>query len=221
MTQKHLSHYSFDQLMSMDLRYRAAFINSLSGFKSVALIGSTDKDGQTNLAIFNSFVHIGANPPFIGFISRPDSVDRHTLSNILETGQYTINHIHEAIYQQAHQTSARYPREQSEFDATHLTVEFKGDHKAPFVKESHIQLGIEFKEEIKITSHNTVLIVGEINHVYFPTNCLCEDGYLDIEKASSITCSGLDSYHKTERLARLSYAKPNLPITSIPLSYLE
>ncbi len=214
-------HYTIDQLMSMNLRYRAAFVNSLSGFKSIALIGSTNNAGQTNLAIFNSFVHIGANPPYIGFISRPDTTDRHTLSNILETGQYTINHIHEGIYQQAHQTSARYTREQSEFDATGLTAEYKSNLIAPFVKESHIQLGIVFKEAINITSHNTVLVVGEINHVYFPADCLCEDGYLDIEKAASITCSGLDSYHKTERLARLSYAKPDQTLNTLKLSYLE
>lgn len=208
-------------IMNMDLRYRAAFINSLSGFKSVALIGSINRSGKTNVAIFNSLVHIGANPPYIGFISRPDSVDRHTLSNIQETSYYTINHIHENIYQQAHQTSARYPKDISEFEATGLTPEFKEGFKAPFVYESHIQLGIEFKEQIKINSHQTVLVVGEIREVHFPSHCLSEDGYLDIEKAQSITCSGLDSYHKTERLARLSYAKPHEPITSIQSSYLE
>ena len=42
-----------------------------------------------------------------------------------------------------------------------------------------------------------------------------DDGFVDIEKANSITCSGLDSYHKTIQLDRLSYAKPNLEITSI------
>ena len=99
-------YFSFVDLMGLEQRYRAAFVNSLSGFKSVALIGTKDANGQTNLAIFNSFVHIGANPPYIGFISRPDSVDRHTLSNIMETGYYTINHINESIFRQAHQTSA-------------------------------------------------------------------------------------------------------------------
>jgi flavin reductase (DIM6/NTAB) family NADH-FMN oxidoreductase RutF len=206
------SYFSIDDLMKMELRYRAAFVNSLSGFKSVAMIGTINKLQRTNLAIFNSFVHIGANPPYIGFISRPDSVDRHTLSNILETGYYTINHLNENIYQQAHQTSARYAKEQSEFDATGLTPQYHPDFIAPFVKESTIQLGIQFKEQVSISSHQTILVVGEIVRVYFPASCLTEDGYLDIEKAQSITCSGLDSYHSTQRLARLSYAKPSVPL---------
>ena len=214
-------YFSFVDLMGLEQRYRAAFVNSLTGFKSLALIGTINEEKQTNLAIFNSLIHIGANPPYIGFISRPDSVDRHTLSNIMETGYYTINHINESIYQQAHQTSARYSREVSEFDATHLTQDYKLGFKAPFVKESHIQLGVQFKERINITTNNTVLIIGQINQVYFPNNCLCEDGFLDIEKAESITCSGLDSYHKTERLARLNYAKANKETSVAKLSYIE
>jgi flavin reductase (DIM6/NTAB) family NADH-FMN oxidoreductase RutF len=199
---------TYTQLMEMEQHKRAHLINSVGGFKSVCLIGTTDNSGNTNLAIFSSIVHIGANPPLICFIMRPDSVERHTLSNILATGCYTINHIHENIYSQAHQTSARYPKNISEFDATGLEKEYKSGFKAPFVKESIIQLAVEFKERIDLTINNTIVVIGEINRLYFPEDCLHEDGYLDIEKAGTISCSGLDSYHTTQRLQRLMYAKP-------------
>ncbi|MCX6299684.1 MAG: flavin reductase [Bacteroidetes bacterium] len=195
------------EIMEMEQRKRAHLINSVGGFKSVCLIGTIDLTGQTNLAVFSSIVHIGANPPLISFIMRPDSVDRHTLINILNTGSYTINHLNENIYKQAHQTSARYPKEISEFDATGLSVEYKSNCKAPFVKESNIQLDIEFKERIDLTINNTIMVIGEIKNIYFPENCLQEDGYLDIEKAGTITCSGLDSYHLSNRISRLAYAK--------------
>jgi flavin reductase (DIM6/NTAB) family NADH-FMN oxidoreductase RutF len=51
------------------------------------------------------------------------------------------------------------------------------------------------------------MIIGEIKNIYFPEDCMQEDGFLDIEKAGTITCSGLDSYHLTKSLARLPYAK--------------
>jgi flavin reductase (DIM6/NTAB) family NADH-FMN oxidoreductase RutF len=76
-------------------------------------------------------------------------------------------------------------------------------------------LGVEFKEKIDISVNNTTLIIGEIIHIYIPEDIINEDGFVDIEKANTITCSGLDSYHKTVQLDRLSYAKPNLEITSI------
>ena len=76
-------------------------------------------------------------------------------------------------------------------------------------------MGIEFKEKVPISVNNTTLIIGEIIQIYIPEDSLNVDGFVDIEKANSITCSGLDSYHKTIQLDRLSYAKPNLEITSI------
>ena len=194
-------------LIQMEQRKRAHLINSVGGFKSVCLIGTIDLKGQTNLAIFSSIVHIGANPPLISFIMRPDSVERHTLANILETGSYTINHLNASIYKQAHQSSARYAKEVSEFDATGLSTEYKGNCKAPFVKESNVQLELDFKQRIDLTINNTIMIIGEIKNIYFPEGCMQEDGFLDIEKAGTITCSGLDSYHLSKSLARLPYAK--------------
>lgn len=85
----------------------------------------------------------------------------------------------------------------------------------PFVNESYVQFVKEFKEKLGLKINNTVLIIGEVKDVYFPTNCLQSDGFLDIEKAASITCSGLDSYHKTIQLDRLSYAKPCRKLTSV------
>jgi len=199
---------TYAEIMDMEQRKRAHLINSVGGFKSVCLIGTADKQGQTNLAIFSSVVHIGANPPLISFIMRPDSVERHTLANILETGVYTINHVNENIYQKAHQTSAKYPKEISEFDATGLSKEYKNTYQAPFVKESVVQLAVDFKERIDLTINGTILIIGEIRDLYFPEDCLQEDGYLDIEKAGTVSCTGLDSYHTTQRLKRLQYAKP-------------
>lgn len=200
---------------SLEKQKRVHLINSLGGFKSVSLIGTCDAKLNTNLAIFSSIFHIGANPPLIAMVFRPSPPERNTLSNILETGFYTINHINESIYKKAHQTSARYDKETSEFDVTDLTPQFKNDFFAPFVVESNIQLGVEFRERIDISINNTTMIIGEITQVYLPEDCLQDDGFVDIEKANTITCSGLDSYHITKRLDRLSYAKPNLEITSL------
>ena len=56
---------TYTELMAMEQRKRAHLINSVGGFKSVCLIGTVDILGNTNLAIFSSIVHIGANPPLL------------------------------------------------------------------------------------------------------------------------------------------------------------
>ena len=200
---------------TLDSRKRVHLINSLGGFKSVSLIGTQSKSGNTNLSIFSSIFHIGANPALIALIFRPTPPERDTFRNILESGFYTLNHINESIYKKAHQSSARYDAKISEFDVVGLTPEFKNDFQAPFVKESMIQMGIEFKEKVDITINNTTMVIGEIVQIYIPEDCLSDDGFVDIEKANTITCSGLDSYHKTILLDRLAYAKPDKKTTSI------
>jgi flavin reductase (DIM6/NTAB) family NADH-FMN oxidoreductase RutF len=208
-------HITSENLMALDKQSRVHFINSLGGFKSVALVGTSTIEGNTNLAIFSSFFHIGANPALIGMIFRPSPLERDTLHNILETGFYTINHINETIFKQAHQTSARYAADVSEFDVTGLNTEYNSNYLAPFVAESTIKLAVVFKEKIDLTINNTILVIGEITDIYLPENCMTDDGFIDLEKANTITCSGLDSYHKTIKLERLSYAKPDKELTII------
>lgn len=201
-------HIAKNEILSFEKQYRTNLINSISGFRSPVLIGTTDKNGITNLAIFNSFIHIGAHPPLFGFISRPNTVERHTLENILATGMYTINHVSIDFYEKAHQTAARYPKEISEFEFTHLKEQYLDDFMAPYVRQSSIKLGLHFKEKIDIQLNQTHLIIGEIQHIYSPPACIEKDGTVNLELASAVVSAGLETYYSTKKMARLSYAKP-------------
>jgi flavin reductase (DIM6/NTAB) family NADH-FMN oxidoreductase RutF len=199
-----------ENILQFEKLYRTNLFNSLSGFKSANLIGTISKEGKTNLAIFSSVIHVGANPPMMGLLMRPVSVERHTYHNIKETDFFTINQIHKDIFKQAHQTSARYDKDVSEFEACGLIPEFTEIVKAPYVKESKIKIGLKFLEEHEIKSNGTIFIVGEIVELVVPEEVIAKTGYVDIEKVETIVISGLDSYHQTKRIARLSYAKPGI-----------
>jgi flavin reductase (DIM6/NTAB) family NADH-FMN oxidoreductase RutF len=195
-------------ILDFEKLYRTILVNSLPGFKSANLIGTISSEEKTNLAIFSSVIHVGANPPLMGFLMRPVSVERHTYNNIKETGDFTINHIYKEIFKNAHQTSARYEKDISEFDACGLTPEFTEAIKAPYVKESKIKIGLKFVEEQEIKYNGTIFIVGEIIEIIMSEDVVLKDGFVDIEKAGSIAISGLDSYHETKRITKLPYAKP-------------
>jgi flavin reductase (DIM6/NTAB) family NADH-FMN oxidoreductase RutF len=203
-------HFLSGQIDNLEKQYRTNFINALSGFRGVHLCGTIGLNGITNLAIFNSIVHIGANPPLLGMILRPATVPRHTLQNILDTGCYTLNHVHKFILHQAHQSSARYGAHESEFAAVGLHEEYSPQLKAPYVRESLIKIGLSFAEKHEITSNNTTLLIGRIEEVFVPSDCLAKDGYLDLHRAGSLTIAGLDAYHSTEKLVRLDYARPGV-----------
>jgi flavin reductase (DIM6/NTAB) family NADH-FMN oxidoreductase RutF len=215
-----LHHVNYQQIIAMPSRYRAQMINSLSGFKSANLIATANQQGQVNLAIFSSVVHLGSSPALIGFIMRPDSVERHTLDNIMQTKQYTINQVSEDFWMSAHQTSARYPINESEFEHTGLSTSYIDDFKAPFVKESRLKYALALADIIPIPLNGTQMVIGEVTDVLCDDKALKNDGYIDIESLQTVSISGLDSYHNSHRLSRLSYAKPDRIPVSIPLDGL-
>ncbi len=210
-----------DDIGALDKSQRVLFINSLSGFKSANLVGTADKQGNTNLAIVSSVVHIGANPPLLAMVMRPHTVPRGTLENILQTGVYTLNHVHADIYQQAHQTSARYPEEVSEFDAVGLHEQWLTDFKAPFVQESIIKIGMQFREQHTLEINGTEFIIGEIVSIEMPDDLVAEDGFVSLEKAGTVAVSSLDTYHSTQTLGSLSYAKPETHSTLLPRNPIQ
>src|SRR6056300_330337 len=114
-------HLSKSDILSMSKVERLNLINSLSGIKPANLVGTIDKIGRENLAIFSSVVHLGSNPALFGFILRPQGeVRRHTHENILTTGIYTINFVSTTFTQQAHYTSAKFDSTTSEFQKSNL-----------------------------------------------------------------------------------------------------
>lgn len=199
-----------ESIDSMDKRYRTQLINSLWGVRPAVLVSTIDTIGNSNLAIFNSVMHIGAHPPLVGLIFRPDSVDRHTLSNILNTQYYSINYITQEMIAQAHQTSARYPVDISEFVATGLK---KGSisELVPNVDDSPVVIDLAFKEKVDIQSNGTHLVIGEVLNIYIDDGLVDNEGWINHEQLGTIGAGGLDSYYSSKLLKRMEYAKPDLP----------
>lgn len=200
----------FDQetLGQSDKIKRLNLINGVSGVKPANLIGTISDRGQTNLAIFSSVIHLGSNPPLLGFIARPDGkVRRHTIENIREIPYYTINHVNESMAERAHYTSAKFDEDQSEFDFCDFNAEYLKDFKAPFVAESQLKIGMKFLEMQHIKANDTMLIIGEIQHLVIPDDAVSEEGHIDLGLLKSTGLSGLNSYYRLDKFATFPYAR--------------
>jgi flavin reductase (DIM6/NTAB) family NADH-FMN oxidoreductase RutF len=191
----------------MDQRYRGNLINAIHGFKSANLIATVSKNGVSNVALFSSVIHLGANPPLIGFIQRPVNVQRDTYENIIATGSYTINHVHSSFYPNAHATSARFDKSVSEFKACKLTEEYLENFPVPYVGESMIKIGMTYEASYPIPLNNTILIAGSVQVIHINDNLVADDGDINLNQANDVCISGLYTYHKPVKLAKLPYAK--------------
>jgi flavin reductase (DIM6/NTAB) family NADH-FMN oxidoreductase RutF len=212
-----MKHFSAETISGLDDRFRRNLINSLHGVRPALLIGTASSAGNQNLAVFSQILHIGANPPLTGILFRPDSVDRHTLTNIRETGFFTINTATTAMAEQVHQTSARYHDGVSEFEQTGLTPAFTNGFQAPFVAESPVKIALQLVEEHPIERNGTILVIGQILHIFLREDILEEDGFVAHQKADSLAVAGLDAYFGLQNGQRFSYAKPDQPIRKTQL----
>jgi len=195
-------------IQDLDRVTRLKIINAVTGVKPANLIGTANKEGDTNVAIFSSVIHLGSNPPLLGFIMRPQGeVHTSTYENITQTGVYTINHVHPEFVEKAHYTSAKFDKAISEFERCKLTAAYVDDFKAPFVKESTFKLGLKFKQEIPIAINGTSLIIGEIAHLIIPDEAINKEHDIDLEKSKTVGISGLNSYYSLQKIADYPYAR--------------
>jgi flavin reductase (DIM6/NTAB) family NADH-FMN oxidoreductase RutF len=205
-------HWFNTEFNQLEQRYRANLINSVGGFKCLHLVGTQSENGNLNLSLFSSYFHLGADPALFGIVVRPAEMTENTLGNILRTGYFTLNHVTPEIYMSAHQCSARYPAGVNEFEKVGLTPQFIESIPAPFVLESAIKMGCEFVEKINIGINGTTIIVGKMIYVEAPDEAVASDGSIQLEMAHTVTCSGLDTYHTTQLIGKLPYAKVEKPL---------
>lgn len=210
-----MKHFTTSILEELPSRYRANLINSCTGYKSSNLLGTISPSGHTNLAIFNSVVHIGSNPPMLGFILRPLTVRRDSYNNFKAAEYFTVNQVSQDIIAAAHHTSAKYDEGISEFKKSGLTESYLDDFKAPYVVESPIKIGCRYINEYEIKENGCLLIIGAIEHIYLPEESIAYDGWVHLDKTKAISAVGIDGYALPKIIERLAYARPDEPSKSI------
>ncbi|MFN4027630.1 MAG: flavin reductase family protein [Flavobacterium sp.] len=195
--------------------HRLNLINSCTGYKSANLIGTKSENGIANVAIFSSVTHLGSSPALLGFILRPNVVPRNTYNNIKATGYFTVNHIAQNMIAQAHQTSASYDADISEFEMVNLEQEYLSDIDVPFVKNSPIKLLCRYLNEYEIVENNTIHIIAAIEEIHFREELVHDDYWLQLDQADVVAVNGLDGYCLPKIVDRFDYARPHSPTKSI------
>lgn len=202
----HSMNLQASDLNELERFYRANLINSVTGYKSLHLVGTQNKEGISNLAVFSQVIHLGADPALIGILFRPRIPGMNTLENIQQTGCFTLNHILPEMSQQAHWTSAKWSS--SEFGEVGLTEEYKSGFPAPFVKESVVKIGLRLAGEYPVTVNNTCLVAGAVEYLEIPDDAIRQDGFVDLLETRTVAGFGLDGYFAEGTYDRYSYAKP-------------
>jgi len=201
-----------DSIQQLEKFNRINLMNSITGISPANLIGTISNDSIENLAIFSSIVHIGSNPPLMGFILRPTKkIRRHTYENIIETNKFTINHINSDMVERSHYTSVKFDKNESEFQKCRLTAEYLNNFQAPYVKESYAKVGLELEDIQSIKSNGCRLIIGRVERLYVPDSAIYKNGNIQLDLSNSIGVGGLNTYYSLDKIAEYPYARVNDP----------
>jgi flavin reductase (DIM6/NTAB) family NADH-FMN oxidoreductase RutF len=121
--------------------------------RPIALVGTTDNDGNANLSPFSFFNAFSSNPPVIAFgpaHRATDGTAKDTYSNLLTTGECTISVVTHAMVEQANLSSCLYPRGVDEFVKAGFGKRKSLDIKPPSVFESPLTMECKLVQMIDL-----------------------------------------------------------------------
>lgn len=121
--------------------------------RPVALILTESDEEIINIAPFSYFNIVTYNPPIISVsIQRANGEVKDTARNILSSKQAAVHIVDENILENANQTSASLPPEQSELTLTDFTLVPSVDIEVPGIKEAAIRYETKLYNHIVITN---------------------------------------------------------------------
>ena len=168
--------------------------------RPIAFVSTISADGILNLAPFSYFTAIGANPPAVCFSPgrRRDGTKKDTLVNIEATGEFVVNVVSEEFAAQMNATSAEFPPEVDEFDASGLTPIPSDLVKPPRVRESHIHMECRLLQVVHVSAKplGGSLVIGEVLRFHLD-DAIVNDYVIDPVKLRAIGRMGGPTYTRT------------------------
>jgi flavin reductase (DIM6/NTAB) family NADH-FMN oxidoreductase RutF len=185
--------------------------------RPVCFASTMDTDGNINLSPFSYFNLFSGNPPVVIFsvLRRVrNNTTKHTLENVLEVPEVTINIVDYKMVQQVSLSSCEYPKETDEFIKAGFTKERSELIKPPRVKESPVQLECKVIEVKSLGNEGGAgqLIICEVLMMHIDENILNENGGIDQQKINHVARLGGNWYARISKENLFEIEKPNVQL---------
>ena len=180
--------------------------------RPIAFVSTRSSDGRTNLAPFSFFNAFGANPPVVAFSPAyrgTDGSSKHTLDNVVETGEFAVSIVSHSMVEQMSLASADWPRETNEFEAAGFTEHPSDLITPPGVAESPMFMECSVIHNLSLGDGpgSGNLIVGEVKMFHIKESVFVGK-YPDIERLDLVARMGGPHYCRASGDAVFTLAKP-------------
>jgi flavin reductase (DIM6/NTAB) family NADH-FMN oxidoreductase RutF len=168
--------------------------------RPIGWISSISEDGINNLAPFSYFNAVGDDPPHLMFsVGRGNDINKDTLNNVLNTKQFVVNMVTEALAEKMNLTAQSVPSHVDEFALAHIDSIQSIKVKPLRVKESPITFECELVHHYFLEDHKNggaCIIIGRIVLMHFDESVSMDNYKINLE-----------NYKPIARLAGSNYAK--------------
>ena len=175
--------------------------------RPIAFISTISPDGVPNLAPFSYFMPICATPPLFAFsVGRRSDGQKHTLANLLKSGEFVLNIVTEDIAEAMNFSSAEVGPEIDEFELAGLTPAPSTLISAPRVAESPVNFESRLVEtrDYGTPPRFSTMVVGEIVLAHIDDRLLRQDGSADPSQLHAIGRLSGSEYCRTTELFEMA-----------------
>lgn len=159
---------------SLPLQQRYKLLIGMVFPRPIALVSTWSPNRVANCAPFSFFNAVCEEPMLImlSFNARSDGKTKHSLANLLRTGEFVVNLVDEAIANGMHLSSAELPEEVSEFDEAGFTPAPCRVVAHPRIAEAPFSFECRLFKRIEVGTARDI-VLGEVVYVH------ARDGLID------------------------------------------
>lgn len=191
-----------------------AYVQSAVTPRPIAFVSSIDKYGHVNLSPFSFFNMFSMNPPILIFSpSRRvrDNSTKHTLQNVQEVPEVTINLVSYNMVEQTSLASCEFPKGVNEFVKAGFTEVSSQIVKPPYVAESPVSFECQVKQVMPLGEQGGAgnLVICEVVLMHIQDSVLNTQGMIDPYKLDAVARLGNNYYSRVQGESILEVPKPN------------
>jgi len=185
--------------------------------RPIAFASSVDQSGTVNLSPFSFFNLFSLHPPILIFSpSRRvrDNTIKHTLENVMEVPEVTINMVNYGMVEQASLASCEFSKGVNEFVKAGFTEVASAKVKPPRVGESLASFECKVNQVIPLGAEGGAgnLVVCEILLAHFKDEIFDADGRINPWQMDAVGRMGNDYYCRAAGENIFEVPKPNVKI---------
>jgi flavin reductase (DIM6/NTAB) family NADH-FMN oxidoreductase RutF len=175
----------------------ARIIKSAVTPRPIAWISTVDRNGTENLAPFSSYNYVGSSTPVVVFNSPSEASGRmkDTARNALETEEFAVNVVTEALIEAMDSTSASLSPEESEFEFADVERAECRRISPPRVADAVVTMECTLYDAIEV--YDKLMILGDVEH-YHVSDEVVIDGKIDSRALDTVGRLGGPYYTVSE-----------------------